>query len=240
MSRITPRLAVLLVAALAGGACTRSDPTPAAQAAAVSHAAPAGGAQSAGLGGNFTDSTSAAADRGRIRGADTTKVWLIEISDFQCPFCKRWHDDTYRTIDREYVQTGKVRVAYINYPIPSIHANAQAASEAAMCASAQGRFWELHDSLFDTQERWTPMKDPMPLFDSLAVVAKVNPTAWRSCMSTHAAAPLIAADRERAEQAGVRSTPSFFIGNRGLVGAYPVDTFRVVLDAAIANAARAR
>ena len=230
MSRMRIRSLGLVTVALLGlGACAKPDPTPAAQAASVPAAASVPGR-------GPTDSTSNSADRGRIRGAEGAQVWLVEISDFQCPFCKRWHEDVYRILDKEYVQTGKVRVAYLNFPLTSIHPNAKAASEAAMCGSVQGKFWELHDALFDRQEAWAPRKDPMPLFDSLAVAAGVDAAGWRRCMSTHATVPLIEADQGRAARSGVRSTPSFFIGNRGLVGSYPVDSFRVVLDSAIARA----
>jgi protein-disulfide isomerase len=184
----------------------------------------------------LTDSLSAAADRGRIRGAEGAPIWLIEVSDFQCPYCKQWHDESFAAIDREFVQTGKVRLAYLNYPLTSIHRNARAASEAAMCASVQGKFWELHQSLFTAQEKWAALQNPVPAFDSLAVAAGVQPAAWRSCMSSHATAPLIDADVDRSSRAGVRSTPTFFIGDRKLEGAYPVDSFRVAIDAAIAKA----
>jgi protein-disulfide isomerase len=228
--------AVLL--ALSAGACSRSDakPLPAsANAVAPAAAAPA----TPGLSG-LTDSISTMADRGRIRGAASAPVWLIEISDFQCPYCKRWHDEVFAIVDKEYVQTGKVRLAYLNYPLSSIHANARAASEAAMCASVQGKFWELHESLFATQPAWEAQKDPLPTFDSLAVAAKVDPARWRSCMSTHATAKLIDADRDRSSGAGVQSTPSFFIGDRALAGAYPVDSFRVVIDQALLKASSKR
>ena len=105
-----------------------------------------------------------------------------------------------------------------------------------MCASVQGKFWELHRSLFDTQTAWAPMLNPMPTFDSLAVAAKVDPTAWRKCMADHATRPIIDADQDRSSRVGVKSTPSFFIGDRALEGAYPADTFRVALDAALAKA----
>lgn len=244
MSRLSPRLiaaTVVLAASLAG--CVKSDagsgsatPTPSAGGATVSSGGEVATASSSGFGGGGSDTASNAADRGRIRGAEGAKVWLVEISDFQCPFCKRWHDDVFGIIDREYVQTGKVRIAYINFPLSSIHPNARAASEAAMCASVQGKFWELHESLFQTQPAWAAMKDPMPSFDSLAVAAKVDPAAWRKCMTTHATAAMIDADRERASRSGVQSTPTFFVGNRGLVGAFPIDTFRIALDSAIAKA----
>jgi protein-disulfide isomerase len=65
----------------------------------------------------------------------------------------------------------------------------------------------------------------------------VNAAAWRSCMTTHATAKLIDADHDRSRSAGVQSTPTFFIGDRKLEGAYPVDSFRVAIDAALAKAA---
>ena len=236
MPRLPRRVFVAVLAVALSGACHRSEGVPGAQertaAAAPSAAATTRAAGMSGL----TDSISAAADRGRIRGSATAPVWLIEISDFQCPYCKQWHDETYATIDREYVQTGKVRIAYLNFPLSSIHANARAAAEAAMCASAQGKFWELHESLFATQTAWEREANPVPSFDSLAVKAGVEPTAWRSCMSTHATAKIIDADHDRSSRAGVQSTPSFFIGDRALAGAYPVDTFRVAIDAALAKA----
>lgn len=229
------RLLGALFVASAMAACARSEATPAKESAfaAKAIAAPSSGGMSSGL----TDSVSAAADRGRIRGAETAPIWLVEVSDFQCPYCKRWHDESFAAIDKDYVQTGKVRLAYLNYPL-SMHANARAAAEAAMCASVQGKFWPLHASLFDTQEKWAPQSNPMPTFDSLAVAAGVNAAAWRSCMTSHATAKLIDADRDRSSGAGVQSTPTFFVGDRKLEGAYPVDSFRVAIQAAIARAAK--
>ena len=247
MPPLRPRLALLAAILIAGslGACGGSDAKSAAAARTPAAATVSSGGEvttsaTAGLGSGLTDSVSARADRGRIRGAEGAKVWLVEISDFQCPYCKRWHDDVFGTIDREYVQTGKVRLAYINFPLSSIHPNARAAAEAAMCAAVQGKFWELHESLFQTQPAWAAMPNPMPAFDSLAVAAKADPRLWRDCMAKHATAPMIDADHERAARSGVQSTPSFFVGSRALVGAYPVDTFRVVLDSAIAAARGAR
>jgi protein-disulfide isomerase len=181
------------------------------------------------------DSVSIKADRARIRGAETAQVWLVEISDFQCPFCKQWHDETFAKIDQEYVKTGKVRMAYLNFPISRIHKNAQVAAEAAMCAGVQGKFWELHSSLFQTQPRWAESKTPLLVFDSLARAAGVQLKAWDACMTTHATAKLIQADRDRSAKAGVESTPTFFVADRALGGAYPVDTFRVVIDQALAK-----
>jgi protein-disulfide isomerase len=229
VSRLVALVATLSVAA----GCARSEATPArgdSAATAARTVAPA-----TGMTPGLTDSVSSAADRGRIRGSASAPIWLIEISDFQCPYCKQWHDQSFAAIDREYVQTGKVRLAYLNYPL-EMHAHARAAAEAAMCASVQDKFWPLNESLFATQPKWEGQENPMPTFDSLAVAAGVNAAAWRSCMTSHATARLIDADHDRSSSAGVKSTPTFFVGDRKLEGAYPVDSFRTVIDAALARA----
>jgi protein-disulfide isomerase len=176
------------------------------------------------------------ADRGRIQGEPGGAIWVVIASDFQCPYCRTWHAETYQTLVRDYVRTGKVRMAYLNFPLNS-HRNAWPAAEAAMCASAQGMFWEMHDAIFVNQERWSAMPNPVPLLDSLAVQKfSLNPEEWRSCMSGHATAPLIQADLERLRTAGVESTPSFFIGDRGISGAQPTDVFRTAIEQALAKA----
>jgi protein-disulfide isomerase len=229
------RLLGALALASTLAACARTDANGAGHKVVASGGDVAPTPSASGMASGLTDSVSAQADRGRVRGASSAPIWIVEISDFQCPYCKRWHDQAFATIDKDYVQTGKVRMAYLNFPL-SMHPNARAASEAAMCASVQGKFWQLHNSLFESQEKWAPQQNPMPTFDSLAVAAGVNAAAWRSCMTTHATGKLIDADHDRSTAAGVQSTPTFFIGDRKLEGAYPVDSFRVAIEAAIAKA----
>src|SRR3990172_8497028 len=147
MSRLCV-LALLLVGAGAG--CSSAD-------RAAEKAAPAGAtakaAASDASGSATPDSASperkallAAADRGRILGAETAPIWLLVVSDFQCPWCKQWHDATFPAIRKQYVEAGRIRVAYLNFPIRS-HANALPAAIAALAASAQGKFWPAHDRL---------------------------------------------------------------------------------------------
>lgn len=182
----------------------------------------------------------ASADRSRIQGSETAPVWLLIVSDFQCPFCRTWHQQSYDAIVREYVQPGKVRLAYINLPIGS-HQNAQPAAEAAMCAGVQGKFWEVADGIFDTQERWSQMPIAAAVFDSVAGAQNIDMPAWRECVDDNRTAAIVNADAARAGQIGIRSTPSFVVMRgqeivRGIEGAYPVDTFRVALDSALAGA----
>ncbi|MFL5563082.1 MAG: DsbA family protein [Gemmatimonadaceae bacterium] len=183
-----------------------------------------------------TDSSSllGKADQGRIRGDSSAKLWLIMVSDFQCPYCRQWHDEVFATVMRDYVATGKVRIAYLNFPL-GIHPNAMPAAEAAMCASVQGKFWEMHDAIFRTQDQWAGLPDPRPVFDSLATTVGVSPSAYRSCVESRATRPMILADQQRASVAGVRATPTFFIGNGQLEGAVPLPEFRAALDKALAD-----
>jgi protein-disulfide isomerase len=177
----------------------------------------------------------ARADSARIRGNPAAKVWMIIASDFQCPYCKIWHDSADMTIRREYVDNGKVRLAFVNYPI-STHQNAEPAAEYAMCAAAQNKFWEMHDAIFEAQERWTSLANPNPVFDELAGRAGIDVAALQACASSDKMLPLIHADHEKATRSGVRATPSFFIGSQLLEGVQMPADLRKVLDAALANA----
>jgi protein-disulfide isomerase len=197
----------------ADNAATSGAKTPASTPATVS----SGGATKT-TGATPHDSISDLADRGRILGDSTAPVWVIMASDFQCPFCKQWETANYARIVKDYVKTGKARLAFLNMPL-SMHRNALPASEAAMCASVQGKFWQMHDTLFASQEQWEVLPDPRAKFDSISKAIGVDMPSWRSCMAQHATLALIDADRDRARQAGVNSTPTFFVGNRTLMGA---------------------
>jgi protein-disulfide isomerase len=175
------------------------------------------------------DSLLGVADAGRIQGSPNAPVWLVEISDFQCPFCKRWHDQVYPIIKRDYIDKGIVRMAYVHLPLGQ-HPNAMPASIASMCASLQGRFWPLHDRIFKTQDRWSPMADAAQFFDSLATASGVNLESYRSCITSGLMRRIISGDVARARSAAVRSTPTFFVGDEPILGAAPVDSFRVVIE----------
>ena len=229
---------VLLIASVGckGAENARAKTPPAASAAPAAASTPGSAATpAAAAAGATTDPLVTHADSARIRGNPAAKVWMILASDFQCPYCKMWHDSSDLTIRREYIDNGKVRLAYINFPINS-HANAIPAAEYAMCAAAQDKFWQMHDSLFATQEKWAPLPNPASALEQVAASVGVDMTALRSCVSAHKMLPLIEADREKAQRAGVRATPSFFIGSQLLEGVQPIENLRKTLDAALASA----
>ena len=215
-------LCVAVAASAYGVACARSNDGSAKGAAAAT-----GGASSG-------DSLTMRADRARIQGDSSAPVWIVEVSDFQCPYCRMWHETTYPTLVREYVETGKARLAYVNLPLPS-HRNAWPAAEAAMCSGIQGKFWPMHDRIFSTQERWAGMADPTPFFDSLATAAGVDARRMRGCVAARTTQPLIQADFDRSFAAGINSTPNFLIGGQRLEGAQPIEAFRRAIDAELAK-----
>lgn len=221
-------LVTVLGAGAYGVACARSkegNGAPTADASAKIPAAPAAAARGG-------DSVSAAADRARIQGEGAARVWIVEVSDFQCPYCRMWHDSTYPALVREYVRTGKARLAYVNFPLPS-HRNAWPAAEAAMCSGVQGKFWPMHDKLFESQPVWAALEDPTSFVDSLARSAGVDAAKMRACVTSHATRPLIQADVDRVTAAGINSTPNFIIGDQPIVGAQPIEVFRRAIDTAL-------
>jgi len=232
MKRIQVNFSAAIFLSLVTGACGPSKAAPAASESAPSPTASTTSATSAQA--ISADPIVAAADRGRVLGDTAAKTWVIVASDFQCPFCKSWHDETYPALVAEYVKTGKVKLAYINFPL-SQHKNAVVTAEAAMCAGAQGKFWEYHDGLFDTQAQWAPMPDPRSVLESIATRAGVNNASWRQCLDGGVMRPLIEADNSRAKSAGVQSTPSFLIGNTVFLGSQPIEALRPALDSAIAR-----
>ena len=168
----------------------------------------------------------------RTKGSPTAPVTVYEMSDFQCPFCADFALQTMPALDREYVQTGKVRFVWVNLPLP-MHQNAVPAAELAMCGARQGRFWQLHDLLFRNQQRWAGLAEPGNYFLSLGDSAGANRDTLASCLREGAMRALVRADAEGAVRSGARYTPTFYIEGGLLVGAQPVEVFRAVLDSIV-------
>jgi protein-disulfide isomerase len=174
-----------------------------------------------------------------VKGAPTAPVTLVEFSDFQCPFCGRHFRDTYGQLDREYIATGKVRYVFRHLPLERIHPQAFRASEAAECAGAQGKFWEMHDVLFANQQALMP-----PDLARHAQGLKLDLARFNACLEGQTAAR-IRQDMTLAVEAGVRATPTFIVGTtlpggrvkvvRRLSGALPFATFKGAIDSLLAG-----
>lgn len=172
------------------------------------------------------------ADQGRLLGPDSA-MWVVMISDFQCPYCKRWHDESMANFRRDYVETGKVRFAYLHLPLESIHPHARAQAEAASCAGAQGKFWPYADAIFAGFDAVKGMSNVNPLLERYARELKLDMAAYEQCRMSRAIKVLIQNDIQQATQAGVQSTPSFVIGEFLVNGALPWPDFRKAVDTAL-------
>jgi protein-disulfide isomerase len=176
----------------------------------------------------------------RTRGSATAPITIYEISDFQCPFCRRQAVETFPIIDREYIATGKVRWIFLQFPLTQIHANAAAAAEFSMCAAALDKFWKVHDLLFMYQDKWAPLKDPAPFLITLADSAGIPRSDMTSCLANHETRSRIEAEAEGAAKSGVQSTPTVYIEGAGMLrGAAPITVYRAVLDSLIKERAAA-
>ena len=175
---------------------------------------------------------------GRVRGSAAAPVTVYEMSDFQCPFCRTFALTTFPEIDSLYIATGKVRWAFVNFPLTSIHDNALAAAQVAVCAAQQGAFWRVHDLLYQHQDVWAPLKQPGAFFLTLADSARISRPALLACVQAPATRETVRQEAQGAERSGASSTPSFYIEGGLLSGAQPMPIFRQVLDSIIREKTR--
>ena len=166
----------------------------------------------------------------RTKGSATAPVTVYEMSDFQCPFCRRHAIETFPDLEREYIATGKVRWVFINFPLSGIHPNAVAAAELAMCSGKQGKFWEAHDLLYLHQEVWAPLENPGPFLLSLGDSLRLTKPRLANCLEKQETREEVRLDSQGASRAGARSTPTFWIEGGMMTGAHPTAVFRQILD----------
>lgn len=177
-----------------------------------------------------------AADRGRALGSDTARVVLRIVADFECAECGVWLRQTLPDLQRSYVDSGRVRVQWLHFPLRA-HANAVWAASAAQCASAQGRFWEAAERLLEAQPRWRNDADAKGVLDSIAGAPGVELYALRLCTESRRMWRQIHDDIGWANSAGVGGVPSMVIGSAGGSRVLPLTTpladLRAVVDSVL-------
>lgn len=167
----------------------------------------------------------------RSKGTDSAPITVYEMSDFQCPYCQRQALDVLPILEKEYIQPGKVRWVFLNLPLTSLHPNAVAAHELAMCAAKIDKFWPIHDLLFTYQKKWGPLKDPGAFMISLADSAGIAREALAPCLESGEMRPLIQSEAEGASKSGVGSTPTVYVVDAGIIrGAQPIEVYRMIFD----------
>lgn len=197
---------------------------------------PTDGGQQASQGLPPTTNTPPEAGVGPVIGNDDATVTVIEFTDFQCPFCQRHYQQTFGQIKTAYVDTGKIKYETRHFPL-SFHPNAQKASEAAACAEDQGKFWEMHGKLFDTQNEWANLDaaGAATAFKKYATELGVKAAAFNTCFDGGSKAKEVQDDIAAGSQSGIDGTPGFWIlgpdDQKQLIsGAYPFATFQSAID----------
>ncbi|MEP6781493.1 MAG: thioredoxin domain-containing protein [Gemmatimonadaceae bacterium] len=178
-------------------------------------------------------------EAGRYEGNPQAPIWVVMVSDFQCPYCKVWHDSTLADVRRDYVSTGRARLAYLNLPL-QMHQHASVMATAAMCAGAQNKFWPFADSLFAKQSTIAKSPSAEPAIQTTARDVNLDSAAFAHCRSSHVVSSVIGGDVRQAEQAKIQATPSFFVGQFVLEGAVPYNIFKRAIDSALVIAAQKR
>jgi protein-disulfide isomerase len=163
---------------------------------------------------------------GPSKGDSSAPITIVEFSDYQCPFCGR-AEPTVKEVFDQY--KGKVRLVYREYPL-SIHDHAQKASEAALCADDQGKYWEMHEKLFANQTALT-----IENLKSYAKALSLDTAKFDKCLDGGDKAKSIQASLKAGEDVGVSGTPAFFINGRPLFGAVPAERFKEIIDAELAD-----
>ncbi len=174
------------------------------------------------------------------RGNKKAPVVLVEFSDYQCPFCARHVRETVPQIEKEYVQTGKLRYAFRNFPLERLHPQAFKAAEASLCAAEQGKFWEMHDQLFAHQQA-LGVED----LHRHAQTLRLNVTRFRQCLESGRYADKVRHDLSDGQKVGIRGTPYFVIGYpdgtdrvkaaKIISGAYPFQSFKEAIDSLLSR-----
>jgi protein-disulfide isomerase len=173
---------------------------------------------------NIADTTNAGPAKGYLMGKVDAPVKILEYADFECPGCAGFATVTEPDVRAKIIEPGLASITYYDFPLP-MHRNTLAASNAAACADEQGKFWPMHDRLFQAQDEWNgeATDSPKPFFKRYATEVGVDAAKWESCYDARKYQKRISANLADGLRRGVGSTPSFVIGNKlyaGMAGGY--------------------
>jgi protein-disulfide isomerase len=173
---------------------------------------------------------------GYLIGSANAPLEVIEFGDFECPSCARFATLTEPDVRTRLVDKGIIRFRFIDFPL-SMHRNTWPASRAAACADEQGKFWQMHDALFQAQDQWNgeTTSNPNPFFKQLAGQIGLNQQQFDQCVDTKKTQAKVQAHEQLAEQQHINATPSFIIGGKIVEGPRAYDEFKSLIDEALAK-----
>lgn len=165
-----------------------------------------------------------------VKGAASSTVVLIEYSDFQCPACR-----AYYPLIRELVQTygDRIAIVYRHYPLKSIHINAEPAAWASEAAANQGKFWEMHDLLFEKQAEWEKASDPKTIFGEYATLLGLDKAKFLADLDSKQVKNIVNDQRQSALKNGFNATPTFVLNGKQIQNPQGLEAFKILINQAI-------
>lgn len=164
------------------------------------------------------------------KGKNNAPVTIVEFSDYQCSFCARFVTQTLPQLEKNYIDTGKVKFVYRDFPL-NFHQYAQKAAEAAECADEQEKYWEYHDLLFEKQSEWS--NAGLGKFKDYANQLGLDTQVFDQCLDSGEMTEEIQKDFQDGQSYGVSGTPAFFINGELLSGAQPYEKFQEAIESAL-------
>ena len=168
-------------------------------------------------------------DDDAVKGDENAPVTMVEFSDYECPFCGRHFQQTYPQIVKDYVETGKVKLIFRDFPL-SFHPQAQKAAEAAECAGEQGKYWDMHDKLFKDG-----VSGGVISFKQYAKDLGLDTAKFNDCLDSGKMTSEVAKDMQDGQAAGISGTPGFIINGQLVSGAQPFSVFQQIIEAELAK-----
>jgi protein-disulfide isomerase len=150
-------------------------------------------------------------------GNEDAPIVIIEFSDYQCPFCYKLYANILPSLKADFIDTGKVKYVFRDYPL-NIHPSGYLAAEATECADDQGKFWEMHDHIFDNQSDWGSASDLNTTLVGYATELGLNTADFSECLTSEKYKDEVAGDKQDGVSYGVRSTPTMFINGEMIKG----------------------
>jgi protein-disulfide isomerase len=170
-------------------------------------------------------------------GNPSAPLEVTEFGDFECPACGRFAELTEPDIRKQYVATGKVLWRFVDFPL-DMHKNTWQASRAAACADEQGKFWEYHDALYQTQDQWNgeATNNPDKFMKDLGGKLGLKGDQFNECVDTKKTQAKVQAHLGLATQRHINQTPTFIVGDQQIAQAMTYDAFAKLLDGMLATA----
>lgn len=169
---------------------------------------------------------------GHDLGTVGARVFIVEFADFGCSYCAKFDHETYPKIDSAYISKGIVRFKMIPFVV-GMFKNSREVAEAAECSAEQGKFWPMHDLLYQQQKEWKKSSNINALIQKYATQLKLDRNKLALCLKNPEIRKRIQLHDAMAQQLGINGTPTFFVNGRRVPGAIPFDLFQRVINDAL-------